>query len=399
MVEVFSKALQETIAVDRIIGKVKSEKKGPTMVFFAGIHGNETAGVFALNKVFNKINKNEVKGTIYGISGNLKALQQNKRFIKEDLNRLWTKTDLKNLKTLTKFNEEQQEQIQLLQLLKTIINTETGPFYFIDLHTTSSKTLPFITINDAIINRKFSELFPVPIVLGIEEYLSGPLLSYINQLGYVSLGFESGQHDEKDAVLSAESFIYLALFFSKNLTEDFSHNISIHYKLLQDFAKQNDSIFEVIYRYGISKNEIFKMKEGFSSFQDIPKGDSLAMSNEEIIKSKYNATLFMPLYQKTGNDGYYLIQKIKPFFLKLSIVLRRLKADNLLVILPGISWEDKSKEVLKVNLRVAKFFAKQIFHLLGYRSSQIDTTHIKLYNRERAAKTKMYKSEYWYNNS
>ena len=42
-----------------------------------------------------------------------------------------------------------------------------------------------------------------PIVLGIEEYLQGPLLSYINTLGYVSLGFESGQHDNKQAILKA----------------------------------------------------------------------------------------------------------------------------------------------------------------------------------------------------
>ena len=36
---------------------------------------------------------------------------------------------------------------------------------------------------------------------GIEEYLNGPLLSYINELGYVAFGFEGGQHDDISAIV------------------------------------------------------------------------------------------------------------------------------------------------------------------------------------------------------
>ena len=86
--------------------------------------------------------------------------------------------------------------------------------------------MPFITINDALINRKFSEQFPVPIVLGIEEYLNGPLLSYINQMGYVSLGFESGQHDDFSAITNSIAFVYLALVYSGVLKEEAVINFS-----------------------------------------------------------------------------------------------------------------------------------------------------------------------------
>ena len=71
----------------------------------------------------------------------------------------------------------------------------------------------------------------------------------------------------------------------------------------------------------------------------------------------------MPLYQRRGRDGYFLIRKIKPFFLNLSSILRRMKADSLLAILPGISWDTKEKNALRVNLRITKFLAKPIFHL------------------------------------
>jgi len=170
MVEIYNKALDATIFVDRLIAKIKGIKPGPTIIYFGGIHGNETAGVFALNDVLKNITPSAVSGTIYGISGNLNALKSNQRYIDEDLNRVWLKRNLNNLKRKENLNCEELEQQELFRILKKIIKENDGPFYFIDLHTTSSKTLPFITINDALINRKFSRQFPVPIVLGIEEY-------------------------------------------------------------------------------------------------------------------------------------------------------------------------------------------------------------------------------------
>ena len=83
------------------------------------------------------------------------------------------------------------------------------PIYFIDFHTTSSPSLPLVTINDALINRGLSKVFSVPIVLGREEYLEGSLLGYLNKEGYVSLGFEAGQHTDECSVINCETFRYL----------------------------------------------------------------------------------------------------------------------------------------------------------------------------------------------
>ena len=64
--------------------------------------------------------------------------------------------------------------------------------------------------------------------------------------------------------------------------------------------------------------------------------------------------------------------------------------------LPGVSWENEEKNALLVNLKVTRFFAKSLFHLLGFRNKQLDANHLKLNNRERASKTEMYKNEVWY---
>ena len=396
MTEVYSKALNKMCAVSRIIHKINPQKKGPTLVFFAGIHGNEPAGIFALKEAFKNLNTTNFKGSVYAFSGNLKALQKNQRFLDEDLNRMWTKPQLQALNIKPQLNAEQGEQQEILKLLEDIINQHSGPFYFIDLHTTSSKTLPFITINDAIINRKFSQLFPVPIVLGIEEYLNGPLLSYINQLGYVSLGFESGQHDDKQAIKNAIAFIKLSLVFSGILDEEVLPDYKPQMEQLLSQTKHIIDVFEVVYLHHIKKDEVFKMKPGFKSFQSIKKKTPLATSNHQMVTSKYNARLFMPLYQTQGEEGFFIIKTIKPFFLKLSAFLRRLKVDRFWILLPGISWQDKSRDVLKVNLKIAKFLATSIFHLLGYRSKKISDNYLLLYNRERTSKTNLYKDESWF---
>lgn len=395
MIHLKNEALKKIISVDRIIGKIESQRKGPTVVFFGGIHGNETAGVFALKEVFSTIDPIKITGTVYGISGNINALNSNQRFINEDLNRIWLKTNLKSLKSKQKLSEEEEEQKELFVLFNNILKKGHEPFYFIDLHTTSSKTIPFITINDALINRKFSKLFPVPIVLGIEEYLNGPLLSYINELGYLSLGFESGQHYELEAINNSVSFVYLALVFSGVIKREVIE-FNFHFNRLKTASKNKIDFFEIIYLHKIKENEVLKMKPGFKNFQRIKKNTVLALSDNLEIESKHNAIIFMPLYQTIGSEGFFIIKKIKPFFLKFSSFLRRIKADNLFVLFPGISWEDKEKEVLQVNLKIAKFLVKPFFHLLGYRNTQIDKTHLKLYNRERVAKTGMYKNEIWY---
>ncbi len=396
MTHVYSKAIDDKIRVNRLIAKIEGEKKGPTVVFFGGIHGNETSGVLAIKEALTNVNSEHIKGTIYGIAGNLKALEKQQRFIDEDLNRLWTKERIAIIKNKTNLNTEEFELLELLNILDTILETNQPPFYFIDLHTTSSKTLPFITINDALINRKFSKQFPVSIVLGIEEYLNGPLLSYVNEMGYVSLGFESGQHNDIRAITNSVAFVYLTLVYSGVLKEKDVSDYPKYYNQLQTQAAGLVNIFEITYLYKIKVNENFKMHNGFKSFQSIKKRTTVATSNGNIIKTKQNGVMFMPLYQKQGAEGFFIIKPIPKFFLKLSNALRRIKTDSFLALLPGISWVSKPNGILQVNLKVAKFFAKSFFHLLGYRNKQITETHLRLNNRERVAKTQIYKNEDWY---
>jgi predicted deacylase len=384
---------------ERLIFQFENDKAGPTLVFFGGVHGNETAGVKALLELKKTISTHReyIKGNVYAIVGNLKGVQQNKRFIDEDLNRMFTKASVLSIEqnSLQKLNSEQLEQQELLNCIHRILKNE-GPFYFIDFHTTSSKTLPFITINDAMINRRFAKCFPVPVVLGIEEYLEGPLLSYINQLGYVSLGFESGQHVDEEAVKNALAFSYLSLAYSGIIDRKHLNGFDKQYHILKEHNGGIENTFEVVYKYTIKENEIFKMLPNFKSFQSVKKGDNLAISDDQKITSPSSGILFMPLYQSQGKDGFFIIKRIPKIFLQLSIILRKLRVENLLVCLPGITRDKNDREILSVNLTVARFLAKPFFHLLGYRSRTINQHRLLLYNRERVAKTVSYSNTNWF---
>jgi succinylglutamate desuccinylase len=399
MAKVFSRALNKSISVNRIIGEVHGENLGPTLVFFAGVHGNEPSGVFALHQVMQDLpaQKSELKGTVIALSGNLWALSYQVRFHQTDLNRLFTRQNIEALEkgVFKPSNEDDKQLAEIFHLVHTLLEKNSGPFYFFDLHTTSSPTIPFLTVNDSLINRKFTRHYPAPQIYGLEEYLEGPLLSYLNEQGYVSFGFEGGQHDDIQSIESHEEFIYLSLAISGALPKSQIPYGTYQKKWLQT-AGEKLAVYEIYQRQILNSGDTFTMKPGFKNFQLLKKGQALATLNRKTLKAQESATVFMPLYQSQGSDGFFLIRKIAPFYLWLSGLLRSSKTDSLLAWLPGINWLSPEKDTLVVDLRIAQFVAKKVFHLFGYRSKQRDEHHLYMKNREYRAKKESYKNEKWY---
>lgn len=396
-IEVYSKALDTSIEVSRIIGEIKGKRKGPTLIFTGGIHGNEPAGVFALCKVISQLSPERIKGNIYAISGNLSALKKGERYNSEDLNRVWTKSRMASLPTKIEDaeNEDVAEQIEINAVIERILHEDDGPFYFFDIHTTSSETLPFLTVNDSLLNRAFTSQYPLPTILGIEEYLDGPILSYINELGYIAFGFEAGQHDGMASIENCIDFIYLSMVYTGALERD-----EIDYHRCNDrLAKTAGDVkntYEIYFRYQVRTDEIFKMNPGFYNFQPINKNQPLATSNGNLIQSQTKGRIFMPLYQAKGSDGFFTIRKIRRVFLKLSSLVRKYKLDRMLAILPGVKWIDLERSGLLVDKRIARFMTKDIFHLFGYRSVKVNKHYYEMYNREAASRTEEYLNESWF---
>jgi len=296
--------------IPRIIGKYTSNTKGPLLFVTGGVHGNEPSGVIALQKVFEELKKTrpEIAGTIIGVAGNKQALNQNKRFIDEDLNRTWTKENVAKKKAAT---QEQKEMFEIIDVLEQYPESDFTKRYFLDCHTTSAATVPFISVQEVNDNDNWAHKFPTYIIRGFSDIVYGCIDHYLSRIGVTGFVFEAGQHEDPASIENHEGVIWLALKEACSLD---LNQISCYPECVDNFVKKNapeQKTFEIIYRHGLEDGDKFKMEPGFENFQKIKKGELLALQNEEEIRSKWDAFIFMPLYQSQGNDGFFVVQEVE----------------------------------------------------------------------------------------
>lgn len=299
------------------------------------------------------------------------------------MNRLWTHEYIRNLKEETSVLQvEQQEQQELLRVITEILNRHKGPFVFVDFHTTSSATKPFITISDSLDNRRLAKAFNIPVVLGIEEFLDGPLLSYINEFGHTAIGVEAGQHDEETSTWHCEAFIWLLMEHLDILDKSF-----FLYNEFKQLLHIESGFYEIIYRHDIKLVSNFEMHLGFENFTAIQKGQVLARQDGQIVRSPSDGLIFMPLYQTQGDDGFFIIRKISKPWLLISSLLRSIQFHELLRLLPGIRKHPEQAYCLIADKRIARFLTTNIFHLFGYRKKIDKGKTILFIKRDRKVTT------------
>ena len=109
------------------------------------------------------------------------------------------------------------------------------------------------------------------------------------------------------------------------------------------------------------------MKPGLSSFRPVHAGEVLASSSSGPIKAPQAGLLLMPLYQDQGEDGFFLVREVQPVWLSVSKVLRGLGMEKVLHLLPGVRRHPELPGSFIVDRRYARWLARQLFHLLGFR--------------------------------
>lgn len=298
----------------RIIGKYTSGEKGPLLLVTAGIHGNEPSGVQALQRVFSELKQTQptITGSVIGIAGNVAALNKNVRFIDEDLNRTWKKEKLSKTENLSCEEKEMNEIIDVVEKY----TAKNRPFsrsprrYFMDCHSTSSESLPYISVQDVGKNNAWAHRFPLYIVKGFSDIVNGSIDKYFSKQGMTGFAFEAGQHTGKTTSKHHEALIWLALKETNGLD---LNQLNCQPECVSIFEKNTEieqKTFEIIYRHGLTRKDEFAMKPGFKNFQKIEKNELLAEQNGEEIRSKWNARIFMPLYQPQGNDGFFVVEEV-----------------------------------------------------------------------------------------
>lgn len=354
---------------EHMIASYVGDTAGPTLIAVGSIHGNEPSGVIALRSVAEKLNglTAKLKGRVYFLRGNTRALSSGVRFVDHDLNRAWTPANLSSERAVTMANSSERAELRELDsILDGLLITAMDEVFVLDLHSTSTGGMPFATVGDTLRNREFARKFPVAILLGIEEQLDGTMLEYLNNAGAVTLGFEGGQHLSDETAENHEALIWSGLVNAGILDAEAIPDFNMYQKRLMN-KHERSRVFEVRHRHAITLENEFVMKTGYANFDPIRKGDLLGTDQNGNVTAIESGLILMPLYQKLGEDGFFIGREISPFWLGLSGILRRIGVQKIVNWLPGVSRDPRDAGTLIVNTRVARIFPLQIFHLLGFR--------------------------------
>jgi succinylglutamate desuccinylase len=242
-----------------------------------------------------------------------------------------------------------------------------GRVHVLDLHTTSAPGPAFAVLDDSLANRAFALGLGVPLVLGLEEELDGPLLHDLVGRGVVGAGFESGQHDDPASVDAAAAAVWAALEASGVLAPGSRPEVAAARRLLAAGASGLPRVTEVVYRHPVAAGDGFAMAPGFLGFDPVRAGQAVARDRGGPVTTPRRGRLLMPLYQSQGEDGYFLVRAVHPAWLRLSAALRRLRLERWLHLLPGVRRHPERPGAFVVDRKVARWLALEVFHLLGFR--------------------------------
>jgi hypothetical protein len=321
------------------------------------MHGNEPAGVGALERVaaWLAAEGGPRRGRLVGLAGNLAALERSERYVDRDLNRGWLQHER------AERTVEDREQQELRAALEGVLDSSPRGVVVLDMHTTSSSGPAFSLIGDTLANRSFAASLGLPIVLGLEELLDGTLLDYLHGRVDVAVGVEGGQHDEAASVDLLEEVLRRALERLGMVPAPPSVN----------GAAPTARFLEVRYRQPVDPgHDGFRMKPGYLNFQPVGEGEVVANDVRGPIRVPERGLLLMPLYQRLGDDGFFVVRSIRPLWIRLSAGLRRLRLDRWVHWLPGVRARPEGTATFAVSRRIARWYALEIFHLLGYRRAR-----------------------------
>ena len=305
-----------------ILGSYTGSARGPLIVLLGGMHGNEPAGVIAIQQLFTMLADEPLKnpafsfkGKVLGIRGNIPALKRGVRYLDQDLNRIWDAkiVDLIKTKKKSALNAEEGQLLEIENLISHEISSyRPSRVIVLDIHTTTAGGGIFTIVPDNPEALEVAAQMHSPVVTGMNRGIHGTTMDYFvtDRLGVNSfcIAFEAGQHHDPNAPQMAIAAIVSCFRALGSIRPDDVE--SRHDVLLQEYAYGLPQVAEMVYKYEISGNEHFSMLPGYKNFQPINKGEILAKNQDGIIQASTDGLILMPHYQKAGNDGFFIVRQI-----------------------------------------------------------------------------------------
>jgi succinylglutamate desuccinylase len=177
----------------RNVVRIEEDKRGPSIVLFSGVHGDEVSGIHAVEKVFFDFftgARTLQQGSLTLVRANEQAIEAERRYVQHNLNRLFKADYGADI-------DRASYEFCRAQELKTILQNCD---YFLDLHSAPTAQEPFIVVEHE--NAGFFSQLGIPkLMTGWSKFSSdaigGDAENYANAHGARSATLESGSHFDK----------------------------------------------------------------------------------------------------------------------------------------------------------------------------------------------------------
>ncbi|GAB4497639.1 MAG: hypothetical protein OHK0019_31610 [Saprospiraceae bacterium] len=313
--------------MNRIIGSFGGENPGALVLVFGALHGNEPAGVLALEKIFQMLGEEAkqrenfcFQGKLVGILGNRQAFLTKQRFIEKDLNRQWTPENIHRIEhnEATGVTAEDLEIAELLEVIHTEIQAfKPDTLIVLDMHTTSAGGGIFCIPTDEKASLRLAKELHAPVILNLFEGVEGTLLRFAAD-GHLQSGgfpkhsfgvaFEAGQHDDPLSVIRSIAGIINCLRAAGNIQPE---DLPAEYNaILMEYSRHLPKVTRLQHVHHIRPGDNFQMRPGYANFQPVRKGEHLADDVTGPIFSPHTGLILMPLYQPKGSDGFFIVEEI-----------------------------------------------------------------------------------------
>ncbi|MBB4078889.1 succinylglutamate desuccinylase [Lewinella aquimaris] len=309
----------------RVIGHYVGEESGPLVVVIGGIHGNEPAGVLALEQLFDLLKEEPLvnpgftfRGELLALRGNLEALKAGRRYIDTDLNRIW-KTPVRPPEDPYPSTEARELDGLLAAIENALRETPASELIMLDLHTTTADGGVFAITSDDNPSLMLAAELGVPVIKGMLSNLQGTTLSYFRQPQFDfdqpsrAITFEAGAHNDPESVDRALAAT-VNLLRSVNCVS--KEDVSTHHDDVLRRAKAGaPSLLELIYVHRLEKSNRrnFRMRPGFRNFQPVQQGTLVADDDNGPIAAPCSGYMLMPLYQEQGEEGFFIVEAYDPY--------------------------------------------------------------------------------------
>lgn len=257
---------------------------GPVSIVLAGVHGNERCGVDAVSEILKDLQI--VKGKVVFCYGNPKAITESKRFIEQNLNRMF------NDEAILTDTEKGSYEFARAQFLKPYMLSAGA---LLDVHASlTPDSQPFV-ICEPNASGIVEQLPVARVVTGFDAVEPGGTDYFMNINGKIGVCIECGYTNDVQSVARAKEGILSFLRARGHLER-------VHINREQEHIHMYD-----LYR---TKTNTFMLTKEFGDFEHLSSGQVIGYDgNEKIAAQKDCVILFARNRERAGDEAFLLGEK------------------------------------------------------------------------------------------